>query len=226
MKTKITYLTIIASSLMAITNVNAQILRIKGGMNLSNMLIEDNDNNYSENFKNRLGYQLGLTFQTSNENVFTFEGGVNFATRGYNYDETMNVEGINMKVEQETRLNYLNVPLVAKATYELGKAKVYGKLGPYLSMGLKGEVWTKASAGSISDESTEDIKWGTNEDSDDLTRFDGGLHGGVGVEYKNLELGIEYDYGFANISPYTDNGSRINNRNIGITLAYKILGGL
>lgn len=226
MKTKITYLTIIASSLMAITNVNAQTLRIKGGMNLSNMLIEDNDLEYSKDFKSRVGYQLGLTVQTPNENTFTFEGGVNFSTRGYTYTENMTIEGFNVKYEEIMRLSYINVPLTAKATFELGKAKVYGKLGPYASMGLKGEVWSKASANGISEEDTYEIIWGTDSDGDDLTRFDGGLHGGVGVEYKNLELGVEYDYGIANISAYTDNGTKINNRNIGITLAYKILGGL
>ncbi len=226
MKTKITYLTIIASSLMAITNVNAQTLRIKGGMNLSNMLIEDNDITYSDKFKNRVGYQIGLTIQAPSENVISFEGGVNFGTRGYNYSETGVFEGVNMKVEQEMRLNYLTVPLTAKATVDLGKAKFYANLGPSISIGLNGKVWTKASAGSISDESTEDIKWGDDEDNDDLTRFDGGLHAGLGLEFRNVEIGIDYVYGISNISPYTKDEFKINNRNLGITLAYKILGGL
>ncbi|MFM7768259.1 MAG: hypothetical protein ACKO9S_10435, partial [Bacteroidota bacterium] len=63
MKTKITYLTIIAASILAFSNTNAQSLRIKGGMNLSNMVIEDNDKTYSDNFENRLGYQIGITVQ-------------------------------------------------------------------------------------------------------------------------------------------------------------------
>ncbi|MGR6088408.1 MAG: porin family protein [Arcticibacter sp.] len=225
MKTKITYLTIIAASILTISNANAQYLRIKGGMNLSNMLIEDNDNSLSDKFKNRLGYQLGLTVQTTNENVISFEGGLNFGTRGYNYSETGMFEGMNMKVEQEMRLNYITVPLTAKATIDLGKAKLYANLGPFISVGMNGKVWTKASSGSISDEITEDIDWGNDEDSDDLTRLDGGLHGGLGIEYRNVEVGVDYDYGLMNISPYTDNGFKINNRNIGITLAYKLLGG-
>ncbi|MFM7177521.1 MAG: hypothetical protein ACKO0X_08880, partial [Bacteroidota bacterium] len=81
MKTKITYLTIIAASILAFSNTNAQSLRIKGGMNLSNMLMEDNDYNLSDDFKNRLGYQLGLTVQTESDNFLSFEGGLNFGTR-------------------------------------------------------------------------------------------------------------------------------------------------
>ncbi|MFM7053192.1 MAG: porin family protein [Bacteroidota bacterium] len=225
MKTKITYLTIIAASILAFSNTNAQSLRIKGGMNLSNMVIEDNDNTYSENFENRLGYQIGITVQTTNENIISFEGGVNFGTRGYNYSESVVIEGMNMKVEQEMRLLYFNMPLTAKATIDLGKAKLYGAFGPYLALGLKGEIWSKASADGYSEESTDNILWGTDENDDYLMRFDGGLHTGVGIEFSNVELGLEYSYGLANISSYTENGSRIRNQNIGITLAYKILGG-
>ncbi|MFM2190110.1 MAG: hypothetical protein RL491_496, partial [Bacteroidota bacterium] len=178
MKTKITYLTIIAASILTISNANAQYLRIKGGMNLSNMLIEDNDNLLSDKFTNRLGYQLGLTAQTENEGVFSFEGGVNFGTRGYNYSETGMFEGMNMKLEQEVKLTYVTMPLTAKATFDLTKAKIYVNLGPYVSMGIKGEVWTQASTGVLTNVSTDDILWGSNKDRDDLTRFDGGLHAG------------------------------------------------
>ncbi|MFM8916474.1 MAG: outer membrane beta-barrel protein, partial [Bacteroidota bacterium] len=134
-------------------------------------------------------------------------------------------EGINMKIEQEMKLTYMTVPLTAKATVDLGKSKFYANLGAYAAMGITGEVWTKATAGNLTDESTDDIYWGSDKESDDLSRFDGGLHAGLGFEYRNVELGVDYDYGIANISPYTDNGFRIKNRNIGITLAYKILGG-
>jgi len=222
MKTKITYLTIIAASILYVSNANAQYLRIKGGLNLSNMMIEDNNYSFSDNFKNRLGYQLGLTVQSGNENIVSFEGGLNIGTRGYNYSDKVMVEGINMKLEQEMKLTYLTVPITAKATVDLGKAKIYANFGPYVAMGIIGKVWTKASAGSLSEEITENVYWGNDEESNDFTRFDGGLHAGLGLEFRNVEIGVDYDYGIMNISPYTDNGFIINNRNIGITLAYKI----
>ncbi|MFN5223008.1 MAG: porin family protein [Bacteroidota bacterium] len=225
MKTKITYFTILASAIMATTDVNAQFLRIKGGMNLSNMIVEDNDITYSKDFKNRVGYQLGVTIQSESDKMVSFEGGLNIGTRGFDYTESVVFEGISMKVEQKMKLLYLTVPLTAKATVDLGNAKLYAALGPYLALGLQGEVWTKVSAGALSEETTEDISWGTDENDNDLMRFDGGVHLGFGLEYKNVELGVEYDYGVANISPYTENGTKISNKNIGITLAYKILGG-
>ncbi|MFM7901250.1 MAG: outer membrane beta-barrel protein, partial [Bacteroidota bacterium] len=139
--------------------------------------------------------------------------------------ETGIFEGISMKYEEEMKLTYMTAPLTAKATIDLGKAKLYANLGAYAAMGIKGEVKAKATAGNLSEETTYEIFWGTDKGSDDLTRFDGGLHAGLGFEYRNVELGVDYDYGLANISPYTDNGFRIKNRNIGIKLAYKILGG-
>lgn len=224
MKTKITYLAILMVSVTTISISQAQTVRIKGGMNLSNMVIEDDENSYSDKFKNRMGYQIGLSIQTESDNIVSFEGGLNIGTRGFDYSESVVFEGVSMKVEQEMKLLYLTVPLTAKATIDLGNAKLYGAIGPYLALGLKGEVWTKASAGGYSEETTEDISWGTDENDDDLMRFDGGIHAGVGIEFRSVELGFEYAYGVANISPYTEEGFKVSNNNIGVTLAYKILG--
>lgn len=224
MKTKITYLAILMVSMSTISITHAQTIRIKGGMNLSNMVIEDEDNSYSDKFKNRVGYQLGFSVQSESDNVFSFEGGLNIGTRGFDYSESFVFEGVSMNLEQEMKLLYLTVPLTAKATIDLGKAKFYGAVGPYMALGLKGEVWTKASANGYSEETIEDISWGADENDDDLMRFDGGIHAGFGIEFRSVELGFEYAYGVANISSYTEEGFKINNRNIGITLAYKILG--
>ncbi len=153
-----------------------------------NMIIEDNDITYSKDFKNRVGYQLGVSIQSESDKIVSFEGGLNIGTRGFDYSESVVFEGINMKVEQKMKLLYLTVPLTAKATVDLGNAKLYAALGPYLALGLQGEVWTKASAGALSEETTEDISWGTDENDNDLMRFDGGVHLGFGLEYKNVEL--------------------------------------
>lgn len=221
MKKKNIYFTIAILGLLTPAVSYGQSLRIKGGLNISNMLVKDNDDTYSDDFKSRIGYQLGLTFQTKSDRTFSFEGGMSLATRGYDYSDFVMIEGMAVKVDQELRLSYLYIPLNAKATAELGKAKIYGKLGPYLGVGLKGQVYTKASVDGYSEDDTADIEWGNDPDTDDLKVFDGGVNIGAGIEIGKLEFGVDFDYGLANISAYTDNGSTMSNRNTSFTVAYK-----
>jgi len=68
----------------------------------------------------------------------------------------------------------------------------------------------------------EDINWGSDEDEDDLKRFDFGLSLGAGVELDAFQIGLSYGMGLANISPYTGNGMKTNNRVLAITGSYRI----
>jgi hypothetical protein len=45
---------------------------------------------------------------------------------------------------------------------------------------------------------------------------------GAGVEFKSFQLGLNYNLGLANISSYSEDGLKFNNRVIGITVAYKL----
>ena len=78
--------------------------------------------------------------------------------------------------------------------------------------------------GGESDSEEEDVEWGSDEENDDLKRLDFGLTMGAGVEISSIQIGLTYGLGLANISSYNDNGNKINNRVLGISVGYKFGG--
>ena len=70
----------------------------------------------------------------------------------------------------------------------------------------------------------EDVEWGSDKEKDDLKRLDFGLTMGGGVEINSIQIGLTYALGLANISSYTDYGTKINNRVLGLSVGYKFGG--
>ena len=73
----------------------------------------------------------------------------------------------------------------------------------------------------MGDTETEDVEIGS-ADTDNIKPFDFGLQAGAGIEFNSFQVGVSYGLGLANISSYTDNGSKISNRVLGISLGYRL----
>jgi opacity protein-like surface antigen len=129
---------------------------------------------------------------------------------------------IEMKIK--TNLFYLDIPLTAKASFDLGDAKVFGLFGPYIGMGLTGQSKTVTTIDGKTEKEKEDVEWGSEKGKSDLKRLDFGLTIGAGVEIDLFQIGLGYNLGLANISPYNDGGMKINNRVIGLSVGYKFGG--
>lgn len=86
------------------------------------------------------------------------------------------------------RLGYLQLPVVAKYTFNIDDDLYLSPfLGGYLSVGVSGKVKNYATRES------ESV-------FDDMKRFDGGLRGGCGLEYRMMYVELGYDLGLANIA--------------------------
>jgi hypothetical protein len=202
-----------------------QSIGLRGGLNLSNMLIKDDNETYSEDFKLKPGYQFGAIAEFPISNIFSLETGLLLTTKGYRFTLEETEDGDSYKYTQQLNLLYLDIPLTAKASFNIGNAKIYGLFGPYIGFGLSGkykEIYEETSDGETeSEEEEEKVKWGSDEESD-IKRLDYGLVMGAGVEFKSFQLGLNYNLGLANISSYSEDGLKFNNRVIGITVAYKL----
>jgi hypothetical protein len=218
--------TIILSAVIAFAissnQADAQIYRVKAGLNLSNMVMKDNNETYSSDFKNKPGVHLGGTIQTPTEGVFSFEGGMFLSTRGFIYDERGEYMGVQTSVEETANLFYLDIPLTARANFDMGWGSFYANLGPYVGIGLAGNYKYEIEMFDEIIEDEEDIDWGSSKD-DDLRRLDLGLFAGVGLEFKRTQVGVNYGLGLMNLAPVTDNGTTIQNKNIGISFGYRLL---
>ncbi|WP_375579883.1 porin family protein [Marivirga tractuosa] len=194
---------------------------IKAGLNVSNALLKDNDQTYSDNFNGRVGFHVGATAEMPLTDMFSFQTGLLLSTKGYRSSEEFSGFGVSGVAESNVDLLYLDIPLTGRATYDLGGLKVFGVFGPSVGVGLSGNQKYEVTSGGNTVSEEESIVWGSDEDTDDFRRFDLGLLFGAGVEIEGIELGLNYNLGLANILPSNANGSKFSNRVFAISAAYK-----
>jgi hypothetical protein len=197
---------------------NAQTFGIKGGLNLANMILKDDDETYSNDYNMNPGFHLGLTVDVPLNDFLSFEPGLLLTTKGMKYED----EIFEVDMKAKVNLYYLDIPLTLKASYALGEGlKMFGAIGPYVDFGMSGKA--KITTEYQGDKETEevDIEWGSDEDDDDLKRLDMGLTFGGGVEINSIMIGISYDLGLSNISTFQDYGTTSKNRVLKFSLGYR-----
>lgn len=199
------------------TEAFAQSFIVRGGLNLTKMMLKDNEDTYTSQYDWRPGFHLGATAEFPFAKMFAFETGLFLAAKGMNYHDS----GDGWSETDKIALYYLDIPLNGKVYLNAGKIKVYGTLGPYVGIGLSGTNNWKYSESGYSDSNKESINWGSDPDKDDLKRMDVGATIGGGIELNSLVVGAYFSHGLANISANTDGGSKANNMVIGLTVGYK-----
>lgn len=207
--------------LTASSGVYAQRVGLMLGLNLSNLSIKDDDNNYSKdnNFKMNPGLHLAVTVDIPVYEFLSLEVGLMGTTKGYkcNYD----LGPASIKVNEY--LFYLDFPIMIKGTLDLEAVKLYAETGPYLGVGLYGiQVTYTDVAGLVQDTTSHTVKWGSGDDKD-LKRFDMGLTFGGGVEIGAVPifLNLSYDLGLVNMAASTDNGFKTKSGVLKISLGYR-----
>ena len=196
----------------------AQRFAVIGGMNLSNQLWKSDDEKVSDEFKLRPGFHVGIIVQIPKSGLVSFETGLIFSTKGFIIKhEEWYLAGVDID-KTSMNLYYLDIPMLAKFSFEVGEVIIFAEAGPYLGIGLTGN-WKVKKSGE--EAVSEKIEWGS-EDDDFFKRLDYGLTFGVGVVlFEALQLGVYHDLGLANISTYTDDGTFIKNRVFRFTVGYR-----
>jgi outer membrane protein W len=180
------------------------------------MLQKDDDETYSDNYKMNPGFHVGATMDFSLSDLLSIETGLLLTTKGVKIEE----EEMGFKISGKGNLYYLDIPITVKLGYDLGGAKIYGAIGPYVGMGLSGKTEATFSYQGSEETESEDVSWGSG-DTDDLKRLDVGLTFGGGVEISAIQIGVSYDLGMSNISAYTDYGTSSKNRVLKFSIGYR-----
>lgn len=199
------------------TETQAQKIGIKAGLNLSNMLMKDDDGTYSDEFKMNPGYHVGVIAEFGTGNLL-FQPGLLLSTKGFKLSE--DIEGYGF--ESKMNLMYLDIPLLLKTYYAIQTVRIFGEIGPYLGMGLSGKTKYESTIAGQTTTEEGDVNFGSDADNDDFKRLDYGFMIGAGLEIQALQISIMYAMGLANISAYTDEGAAVNNRVVSISVAYII----
>lgn len=189
---------------------------IKAGVNLANMIDKDDSHTYSTDYKTKTGFHLGVTGEYAISDNFCIEPGLLFSTKGFRIEQ----DGIKFSAN----LNYLELPINAMYKIDLDPAKIFIMAGPYLAYAVSGKYKAdQAVLGDNEDQKEQKINIGSDKESDDIKGFDFGLNFGAGVQFNAITFGLQYGLGLANLSPYTENGTMMKNKVIGISLGYKFV---
>lgn len=176
LKIKLLALTLLTA--LCATKSMAQIVGVKGGLNVSNFYVDDVDDKNA-----RYGFNAGLFSQWPMGDAMGLQAELLYSTKGNK--STFN----ELTIDQETKinLNYLDVPVMA--VFKLGDAAEIhaGVYGSYL---LSSDVSSEGDAGDYAD----DI------DKENFKSFDWGFLGGLGVNFGALQVGARYNLGMAKIA--------------------------
>jgi len=159
-------------------DANAQMRAgIKGGLNVSNLYLDDVDDENA-----RYGFNVGVYGQVFSTETFAIQPELLYSTKGAKAEY-----GGLIDQTVKFNLNYLDLPVLA--VFKLGDAAEI-HVGPYVSYLLHSNVSTSGDLGSASD----DI------DRDELHAFDFGLVGGLGLNFGPMQVGARYNLGLTKIA--------------------------
>ncbi len=202
---------------------NAQTFAIKGGLSASNINIKYNGTDYSDYYNMKPGFHLGVTADFTLNTSLSVEHGYILTTKGSRLINNTAVYSYNSTID----FYYLDIPLNLKISHSLNeKLKVFGTIGPYLSIGLSGKTKFKEQyfgETELEESSGEHtIEWGFNKEWDDLKRPEIGGSIGAGFEINSILFGVSYDLGLSNSLPGNDNYKTQKNRVLKVSVGYRL----
>ncbi|HTQ27737.1 MAG TPA: porin family protein [Puia sp.] len=223
-------------ALFPIIEMNAQFsLGAKGGVSIPNLTNGGSENNpLNTGYSSRVGADFALFGEYSFSSLFSLEAGLEYSSQGgkKNGNQALPVPSqlasmfppgeappyLWADFNQEAKLNYLMIPVLAKFTfYPGGPWQLYVDAGPFVGFLVSAKTVASGNGnvyadqgetqpllpGPISFNQTEDIK-------DSLRSTNEGVEGNVGVAYilgqGRIFLEAGGNYGFANIQKNADDG--------------------
>lgn len=213
--------------LLSFMNANSQESRfsvgVKAGLNVSNVDMEYFDTDA------KASYRFGVVTEYDLRKSFFLRSGLDVNSKGFKSELTtmgdINGDGLLGDygvLKSSWNMVYLQLPVMVGYKIDLNEFKINFVAGGYFSYGIGGKVTSRfngflATPSGQQEDYAEKAKDNTFS-SDLLKRFDAGLLGGVGAEYKSLTFNLGYEYGLSDIS---QGATSIHNRNAFFTIGYR-----
>lgn len=226
--------TFLVSAIIAFSvQVEAQVkFGVKAGLNMNNINQNYKVSAYESGTKIRLAYNIGATIDWALTDVFSFQSGLMFTSKGYSYD-FKNPNGIddyyaNLEGYDKVIINYLEVPV--NFTYKIDDFQIYA--GPYLAYGIGGKNkwdYTHIAGSDLGVtkykpvfKSVDDVE--LNDEEKAYFGLDYGLNFGIGYQVGPILFNAGYSLGLGNITAEYDEEYRKDfqesNRVISLSASY------
>lgn len=183
-KNKISKLTFITTIICLTSFLQAEAqspsrMGIKGGLNVSNLFIDNVDDENA-----RIGFHVGLYGQLFASEAFAIQTELLYSTKGSKHSYTSGSFNQDIKYN----LNYIDLPILAVI-----------KLGEEVELHAGGYASYLVNVNTSYD---GDLINGTDEvDKDNLKSYDYGLSAGLGFNFgTGVQVGARYNYGLVKIA--------------------------
>lgn len=219
--------TLIAIVLLTFSSVTyAQTFGLKAGFNLSNFDSKSNHgssgdyDSFSYDLKLNPGFHFGATAEFAVAKSFSLETGLLLTTKGFkNKYIYIDYYGVETNINGNSTFYYIDIPLNAKTTFDLGNKKLYGALGPYIGFGIGYSFKDETTGNSQTYKHNSGFILGSGLNS----RIDFGLNIGCGIIINAFQFGVTYSLGLANSMYNPGNAETAKNRVLGLSIGYRFL---
>jgi outer membrane protein W len=168
----------------------------KAGINLANLSGDVEDN------KMLIGFHVGGFAEIKFNDKFAIQPEIVYSAQGTKMEYSETIMGITATAEADTKLNYINVPIMAK--YYVAPSFAI-EAGPYVGFLMSANSKGSSSAAGMTADFDEDIK-------DELNSIDFGL--GIGASFNmdsGLFIGARANFGLTTVDKdYTENVGGVN----------------
>jgi hypothetical protein len=192
----------------AVTSASAQVsFGPRVGVNFANQTKEFDD---EKDPKSKTGLLLGVAANFAMNDLISIQPELLYSQQGAKAAEGSGT----------FHANYINLPILVKATFGDGDTKFFANVGPQVGYWMGGKF--KSDAGE------EDIKFEDDEDGNGYNRLDVGLLAGIGVGRQvgsgMMTVDLRYGLGLSNINKYKEDlpsdMNKQSNRVLSLSLSY------
>lgn len=194
-------------AIFSFVGVNAQTsFGVKAGLNLASITGDETDG-----IDSRTSFHIGVIAEFEISDKFSFQPELVYSSQGakYSYSE------IDYSMEGKYKLDYLNIPLMAKYYVAEGFSI---EAGPQIGILLSAKDDWEAIFEGVTESGTDDL-----EDIGVVKDIDFGLNFGVGYKLDNgINFGARYNLGLSNLNDESayDEDFTWNNSVIQISVGY------
>lgn len=198
MKTQILFFTLLLSIATILPAQNNFRVGVRGGINLSNVVVTGSDAQYFNSIKQSIGgFQIGLAAEIPILGKLAIRTGIDAVSKGFQLEETQ----LGVTYTGTSRPIYLQLPVVLAYNGRL----LYFGAGPYLGLGVAGRYKTSYANSGINpipiDLGEEgDLKFGSSI-NDNYAASDVGFVVEAGIKVSILRIGISYGASLKDVLP-------------------------
>jgi hypothetical protein len=202
---------------------------LSAGSTLSSMSVDRRDLSTFK-IKPIIGFNFNLIAEYKINPNFSLYSGLSLSQKGFKQSiRYFYSPDVDTTAEMISKLNYLEIPFYLKFNTNLNKVNFFYGIGPYFSLGIKGEVTTNITGrtnASYIDEITWDKKMYFKSDLveeygyTNIKSFDLGIGNMIGIKYNHLMLTVSYQYSLRNIMWEYYQDEKMSNSTLSLSVGY------